>query len=207
MKRIISILAIMAVMTCSMSAQGGQPRGPQKDGAAKEQKGPDKKAVMERVKAQKIAYLTDKLDLSSQEAEKFWPVYNKVQKEQFEAMAKVREAYKAIEKALKEEAGDAELKKLIKAYDAAQDDAKKLSGSGSEAYLKVLPASKVAKLLVAEEQFRKAHMGANQGHGPQGREGMGPSKGQKGPGQKDLNSGKGQKGPGQKDSDKSKEGV
>ena len=31
----------------------------------------------EKIKALKIAYLTEKLDLSSNEAEKFWPIYNK----------------------------------------------------------------------------------------------------------------------------------
>jgi len=35
----------------------------------------------EKIKAHKIAYITDKLDLSSQEAEKFWPIYNQYDKE------------------------------------------------------------------------------------------------------------------------------
>ena len=35
-------------------------------------------ANRDRVKADKIAYLTEKLDLTSKEAEKFWPVYNEI---------------------------------------------------------------------------------------------------------------------------------
>ena len=31
----------------------------------------------DRFKAEKIAYLTDAMDLTSAEAERFWPVYNK----------------------------------------------------------------------------------------------------------------------------------
>jgi len=31
----------------------------------------------ERIKSLKIAYITDKLDLTSEEAEKFWPIYNR----------------------------------------------------------------------------------------------------------------------------------
>ena len=37
----------------------------------------------ERMKAIKTAYLTEKLNLSSQEAEKFWPIYNKYEREIF----------------------------------------------------------------------------------------------------------------------------
>ena len=35
----------------------------------------------ERIKALKTAYITEKVDLSSSEAEKFWPIYNKYEKE------------------------------------------------------------------------------------------------------------------------------
>ena len=36
----------------------------------------------ERFEAQKVAFITDRLDLSSAEAEKFWPIYNKYKDEQ-----------------------------------------------------------------------------------------------------------------------------
>lgn len=32
--------------------------------------------IRERIKAQRVAYITDKLDLSPAEAQKFWPIYN-----------------------------------------------------------------------------------------------------------------------------------
>ena len=34
----------------------------------------------EKIKAHKVAYITDKLELTSQEAEKFWPVYKEYDK-------------------------------------------------------------------------------------------------------------------------------
>ena len=37
----------------------------------------------ERIKAYKTAYITQELDLSSKEAEKFWPVYNEYDKKIF----------------------------------------------------------------------------------------------------------------------------
>lgn len=36
-----------------------------------------KKDWKDRWKAEKIAYITDAMELTSAEAEKFWPVYNK----------------------------------------------------------------------------------------------------------------------------------
>lgn len=46
----------------------------------------------ERIKAYKTAYITQELDLSSKEAEKFWPVYNDYEKNLFSLrVLKVRE--------------------------------------------------------------------------------------------------------------------
>ena len=41
------------------------------------------KGGKERMKAFKTAYITDELDLSAKEAEKFWPVYNQYDKKMF----------------------------------------------------------------------------------------------------------------------------
>ena len=40
------------------------------------QAGPKNDKMREKIEAKKIAYLSQKLDLSTSEAEKFWPVYN-----------------------------------------------------------------------------------------------------------------------------------
>ena len=34
----------------------------------------------EKIKAEKVAFLTTRMDLTPQEAEKFWPVYNQLEK-------------------------------------------------------------------------------------------------------------------------------
>jgi len=38
----------------------------------------------EKVKALKVAFLTEKLALTSEEAQKFWPIYNAFEEKQFE---------------------------------------------------------------------------------------------------------------------------
>lgn len=58
-KTLILILLIVSTMSF---AQNRADRGPRMD--------------PERMKAAKIAFLTEKLDLDSQTAQKFWPIYN-----------------------------------------------------------------------------------------------------------------------------------
>jgi hypothetical protein len=60
MKKIFLILTMFIGLTAIAVAQDD---GHQKDGS--------------RIEAMKIAYLTKKLNLSTDEAQKFWPIYNK----------------------------------------------------------------------------------------------------------------------------------
>lgn len=60
MKKFLLIIALFLGVTAVTVAQGD---GPEKDGG--------------RIEAMKIAYLTKKLNLSTDEAQKFWPIYNK----------------------------------------------------------------------------------------------------------------------------------
>ncbi|HVK49362.1 MAG TPA: hypothetical protein VM488_15990, partial [Pseudobacter sp.] len=62
MKHIFTILAAFFVITFSANAQ--EERKTQREPGAK-------------IEALKIAFFTRKLDLSTEEAQKFWPVYNK----------------------------------------------------------------------------------------------------------------------------------
>jgi hypothetical protein len=45
----------------------------------------------EQIETIKVAFITNKLDLTSEEAQKFWPVHNNYQKELMELMKKRRE--------------------------------------------------------------------------------------------------------------------
>ncbi|OZA24427.1 MAG: hypothetical protein B7X86_08430 [Sphingobacteriales bacterium 17-39-43] len=51
----------------------------------------DRRGHYERIEAIKVAFITKKLDLTTEEAQKFWPVYNNYQKELMELMRKRRE--------------------------------------------------------------------------------------------------------------------
>ena len=67
--------------------------------------------VREKIESRKIAYLSDKLDLSPEDAEKFWPVYNSYNKE----MQALRQEMKPLfrEEDISDEEASALLNKLI----------------------------------------------------------------------------------------------
>ncbi|HQW96880.1 MAG TPA: hypothetical protein PLU58_13810 [Saprospiraceae bacterium] len=108
-----------------------------------------KQANMERVKSQRVAYITNALALTSTESEKFWPIYMEfTQKEKqmrkeiapdqpFDQMTEA-EANALINKVLDSEVKVAEMKK-----------------SYYRDLLKYIPAVKLAKLDKAERDFKK----------------------------------------------------
>lgn len=138
MKRILLILSVF--LLCAQ-VSGAQDKG--------------KKDWNDRWKAEKIAYLTDAMDLSSAEAEKFWPVYNKCECEKKKSFKAIIEAYKALDEALKNGKDDSEIKNLLDKYLEAQNFGKDIDRKYVAEYRKVLPDKKVAKLYVAEESFRR----------------------------------------------------
>ena len=66
----------------------------------------------EWIKAEKIAYLTDAMDLSPAEAEKFWPVYNRAESEMRQSWKLIMDAYRALEASVKDSKDDKEISAL-----------------------------------------------------------------------------------------------
>lgn len=100
----------------------------------------------EQIEAIKVAFITSKLDLTSEEAQKFWPVYNNYQKEWMELMKKRREARLS---------GSASANEKINTdldYDNRMLELKK---KYKKLYLKAIPAEKILLLYQAEREFRE----------------------------------------------------
>ncbi len=115
----------------------------------------DEKSFRAKVEATKVAYFTEKLDLSAEEAQVFWPVYNKWWSERQEAYRKVHRSIAAIVEL--EEKGsytDPQMKKLINEYSRNLALESELFDMYLEEFYKILPTEKVAKIFVAEKGFR-----------------------------------------------------
>ncbi len=111
----------------------------------------------EKVKALKTAFITDRLDLSSDEAEKFWPVYNQYEKELHQLQVVERMAILdqiaekgGVSKMTEKESADL-LQKIL-------DLNEKINLKEKNKYLalkKVISSQKILKLIKVEESFKR----------------------------------------------------
>jgi len=106
----------------------------------------------EKVEAMKVAFITEKLNLSSKEAEVFWPVYREFENEIKLVRKQMRDAakqYKQKTNATEKEA-DAYVQEQLTLKQKELDVIKKYITQ----FKKVLPAQKVARLLSLEQEFK-----------------------------------------------------
>lgn len=106
----------------------------------------------EKLEALRVAFITKELNLTSEEAEKFWPVYNQREAEQEEVRKQLRENHKG--KNI-DEMTDAEVEKLIEKQLELRQKELDIDKKYASKLKEVLPVKKVAKLPVAEKKFRE----------------------------------------------------
>jgi len=115
------------------------------------------KSSREKVRTYKIAYLTEQLNLSSKEAQSFWPVYNEherkleqLKQDERKIIRSLKEMHRNSEK-LSEAQADDFLNKIIQI-----EEQKGLTKKNMLTELrKVIPSTKVMKLIKAEADFHK----------------------------------------------------
>lgn len=107
----------------------------------------------EVLKAQKIAFFTQKLDLTPDEAESFWPVYNEYWTLKHKIIENKRAAMKYCSENMKN-MSEEEIAKYDDMYIDFQKQETDLLIEFSEKFEKVLPASKVFKLYQADYDFK-----------------------------------------------------
>lgn len=107
----------------------------------------------ERYRSEKVAFLTDKLDLTPSEAQKFWPVYNEMEKERSEVQQQRRDLDRQVREAT-EKLTDKQITKLTRDYASNAEKEGSLATKYNEKFLDILPPQKVLKLYKAENEFR-----------------------------------------------------
>lgn len=111
---------------------------------------PDKK---ENIESMKIAFITKKLELTPQEAQQFWPVYNQYNDKTKEVRKKRRQENREARLNF-DELTDKEVEQVINNDMACRQKELDLQKEYHEKFKAVLPIKKVAKLYAAEEQFK-----------------------------------------------------
>lgn len=107
----------------------------------------------QEIKAQRAAFLTQRLDLSPEESQKFWPVYNQYDKE----MEAVRQEQRAFRKGLRDDTdvSEAEANTAIEKDLAARQKELDIRKHYAAEFKRTLGAVKTLKLARAEHDFNR----------------------------------------------------
>ena len=119
-----------------------------------------RKERKEKIKLLKISYLTEQLNLTSAEAEKFWPVYNKYTNDINELMNKKSDAIEKELNIVKKIDSIGERKALI-LFNLMQYLERKKFKKSQNYFTKlktILPIKKILKLQIAEKEFGRKLM-------------------------------------------------
>jgi len=139
MKR-LSIFAFLLIFSASSFAQPNN--------------GPQLKRAFERIQSEKVAFFTNELDLTPEEAQKFWPVYNQFSKEDRECHDKTVAAFANLNGKDGEKLSDKEIENRLNEYIKALEEEQSVTRKYYNKFKAVLPVQKVAKMYRTEEAFR-----------------------------------------------------
>ena len=106
----------------------------------------------EKIKTLKIAHITEQLDLTKNEAEKFWPIYNANEEAENKLRSQVSENRKLKNP---EDLSEAEAKELLLDMIAIEKQKVELHSKMIKDLMDVLPAKKIVALNQAERSFRR----------------------------------------------------
>ena len=113
------------------------------------QHGEHHRASEEKIEAQKIAFFTQKLELTPAEAQVFWPVYNEYARQKKE-LRKNRIRHENVN-----ELNDTTANEYINAILENKERSLALEKEYVEKFQKILPPKKVLKLMVLERKFKE----------------------------------------------------
>ncbi len=136
------LLLFFVMLTATSIAQHKGPKG------ARQQ---EKK---ENIEAMKAAFITQKLNLTPEEAQTFWPVYNQYA----DKLKELRQKHRQDRKAAKEnfdEMTDKEVEQVVDNEIVFRQKELDLQKEYHSKFKSILPVKKVAKLYAAEEQFKR----------------------------------------------------
>ncbi|WP_266202481.1 hypothetical protein [Pontibacter kalidii] len=105
----------------------------------------------ESVEAAKTAFLTDKMGLSSEQSQKFWPLYNEYEAKRRSLIKGYRSGYRQDVDALSEQEAKSRIDHMFITKDKELELEKEYAGR----YLKVISYKQLIKLYRGEREFTK----------------------------------------------------
>jgi len=106
----------------------------------------------EKIKALKIAHITEQMDLTQEEAQKFWPIYNANET----AEHKLRESSTNRRKEIRpKDLTEKEAKDFLLEMQDIHEQSEKLKSKMLKDLLEILPAKKIIAFYRAEKSFKR----------------------------------------------------
>ena len=143
MKQKLNFILTFIFLISSLSLMAQRPNMPSPE---------DIKAWKAKFLSDKVAYLTTRIDLTPDEAEKFWPVYNEFDEKLVDIQG-ARYSMKLRVMRSREPLTDDEITKFIRDYNNSKLEEEQLNVKYYEKFLKILPPKKVFALYRAEEDY------------------------------------------------------
>jgi hypothetical protein len=109
----------------------------------------------DKIKALKTAFITTELSLTSQEAEKFWPIYNAFEDKQFELRHEKMKSYMKRMDADLETMSEKEAANLLTQMENVEEETHQLRKKLVADLKNVISSHKIIKLKKAEEDFNR----------------------------------------------------
>ncbi|WP_426091232.1 sensor of ECF-type sigma factor [Flavobacterium sp. DSR3-2] len=110
----------------------------------------------EKIKTLKVAFFTTELDLTTNEAEKFWPLYNTFDDKQFELRhQKMRAFMKRMSDGSLDKITEKEANNFLVQMEDTEEELFLLRKKFTQNLRKILPSVKIIKLRKAEEDFNR----------------------------------------------------
>ena len=152
MKKRLSILVIIIMAFASFQTKAAVVTGNIQQNSFKQTARPS-----EDVQMQKIAFYTQELKLTPEEAQKFWPLYNEYWELCGKARTMTMHSLQALNNATNEEstATEAEIDRLTNEYLANYKAESELPAKYFDKFKKILPIKKAARIYYTEEKFRR----------------------------------------------------
>lgn len=108
---------------------------------------------LKELKAQKAAYITSKLSFTTDEAQRFWPVYNEFD----EAREQLRREMREMHRPGREDGAlsEAQAAEIIRKHQANREKELALERNYSDRFIKTIGAAKTLNLFKAERDFNR----------------------------------------------------
>ncbi len=120
----------------------------------------------EQIKALKVGFFTNELALTTDEAAKFWPIYNAYDDKQFEIRHQKMKAFKQRMDADLNRMTEKEAASLLAQMENTEDELYQMRKKFVNSLKGILPSTKIIKLKKAEDDFNRRLLQQYRNKGP-----------------------------------------